>query len=174
MSSFTPRLTVPTANDPYYTRTAYGGLNPCIAGDPPAWTGSALANCVGYCTGRWYEILDINPGLCPYDAKYWWTYNDGYSRGSDPRLGAIICFTSSGAGHVAIVERVIDANTVVTSNSAYQQTIFYTQTLYRSNNWTWNSAYTFQGFIYLPGTVITSELITTFLKRRRMKGRKRI
>ena len=174
MSSFTPRLTVPSANDPYYTLTAYGGLNPCIPGDPPAWTGSALANCVGYTTGRWYEILGTNPGLCPYDAKYWYGYNDGYTRGSVPRLGAIICFTSAGQGHVAVVEEIHDANTIKTSNSAYQQSIFYTQTLLYSNNWTWNSNYTFQGFIYLPDSVLTNEMLTILFARRRRKERKKV
>lgn len=173
MNSFSPRLTVPANNDPYYTRPAYGGVNPCIPGNPQAWTGSVLANCVGYCWGRWWEIMDQNPGLCSNDAKYWWTYNDGYPRGSEPRLGAIICFTSSGQGHVAIVERVIDPDTIVTSNSAYNQTIFYTQTLRRVNGWTWNSAFTFQGFIYLPGNLITHELLAAFSKRRR-KGKRKL
>ena len=171
MSSFTPRTTVPANDDPHYTRIADGGLNPCIPGDPPAWTGSVLANCVGYCYGRWYEILGYDPNLYTGDAKYWWGHNSQYTHGSEPRLGAIICFTSSGQGHVAIVEKVIDANTIQTSNSAYHQTIYYNQTLTRSNNWTWNSAFTFQGFIYLPGNVITQELLATMFKRRR-KGRR--
>lgn len=173
MSSFTPRTTVPANDDPYYTMTSYGGLNPCIAGDPPAWTGSVLANCVGYCYGRWYEILGYDPNLYTGDAKYWWGHNSQYTHGSEPRLGAIICFTSSGQGHVAIVEKVIDANTIQTSNSAYHQTIYYNQILTRSNNWTWNSAFTFQGFIYLPGNVITPELLTAMF-RRRMKGKRRL
>ena len=165
---YVPRLTVPNNYDPHYTRITYGGLNPCIAGDPEAWTGSALANCVGYSTGRWYELLGYNPHLCPYDAKYWWSYNDGYSRGNVPQLGAIICFDSSNAGHVAVVEQIIDSNTIVTSNSAYHQTIFYTQTLYRSNNWTWNSSFTFQGFIYLPTEPIPQpDYIQYILKKHR-------
>ena len=97
MSSFTPRTTVPANDDPYYTMISYGGLNPCIAGDPAAWTGSVLANCVGYCYGRWYEILGYDPNLYTGDAKYWWGHNSQYTHGSEPRLGAIICFTSSAA-----------------------------------------------------------------------------
>ena len=176
MSSFTPRTTVPAIDDPHYTRTAYGGLNPCIPGIPEAWPGSVLANCVGYCWGRWWEILGTNPGLCPYDAKYWWSYNDGYNRGSEPRLGAIICFDVTGpGGHVAVVERIIDPDTIVTSNSAYQQTIYYNQTLRRANNWTWHSDFTFQGFIYLPGTVMTDELLSTIaLAIKRRKGKRRL
>jgi hypothetical protein len=173
MSSFTPRLTVPANNDPHYTRIASGGLNPCIPGIPEAWTGSVLANCVGYNYGRWYEILGRDPQLYTGDAKYWWSHNSQYVHGSEPRLGAIICFDSASQGHVAIVEQIIDANTIVTSNSAYQQTIFYTQTLRRANNWTWNSNFTFQGFIYLPSQPISRhELLAAIAIKRRKKGRR--
>ena len=170
MTNFRPRLTVPSNDDPNYTRPAYGGRNNCIPGSPEAWPGSVLANCVGEVHGRWWEILGHDPGLCPYDAKYFWTYNDGYNRGSEPKLGAIICFDAT-RGHVAVVERIIDADTIVTSNSAYQQTIWYTQTLRRANNWTWNSAFTFQGFIYLPGYVLTEQMLAAFAIRRK-KGKR--
>lgn len=173
MSSFTPRLTAPSANDPHYTMTSYGGLNPCIAGDPAAWTGSVLANCVGYNYGRWYELLGRDPHLYTGDAKYWWSHNSQYTHGSEPRLGAIICFSSAAQGHVAVVEQIIDHDTIVTSNSAYHSTIFYTQTLRRANNWVWNSNFTFQGFIYLPGSVSELELLAAIFKRRR-KGRRRL
>lgn len=173
MSSFTPRLTAPSANDPHYTMTSYGGLNPCIAGDPAAWTGSVLANCVGYNYGRWYEILGTDPNLYTGDAKYWWSHNSQYTHGSEPRLGAIICFSSAAQGHVAIVEEIIDHDTIVTSNSAYHSTIFYTQTLRRANNWVWNSNFTFQGFIYLPSVPIAHNILAAMFKRRR-KGKRRL
>lgn len=173
MSSFTPRFTVPSANDPYYTMTSYGGLNPCIAGDPAAWTGSVLANCVGYCYARWYEILLRDPHLYTGDAKYWWSHNSQYTHGSEPRLGAIICFSSAAQGHVAVVEQIIDHDTIVTSNSAYHSTIFYTQTLRRANNWVWNSNFTFQGFIYLPSVPIPHNILAAIFKRRR-KGKRRL
>lgn len=171
--AYTPRLTVPNQYDIHYTQTAYGGLNPCIAGDPLYYTGSVLANCVGYCWGRWWELLNTNPHLCSYDAKYWWGYNDGYSRGSEPQLGAIICFWSANAGHVAVVEEIIDADTIRTSNSAYHETIFYTQVLRRSNNWVWNNNFTFQGFIYLPTQPIPPQpldngRLACILKKRRI------
>lgn len=173
MSNFTPRFTVPSANDPHYTMTSYGGLNPCIPGDPAAWTGSVLANCVGYCWGRWWEILGENPHLYTGDAKYWWSHNNQYVHGSEPKLGAIICFSSAAQGHVAIVEQIIDHDTIVTSNSAYHSTIFYTQTLRRANNWVWNSNFTFQGFIYLPSQPISMhETLAALLIRRRKKGRR--
>lgn len=167
--SFTPRDTVPSPFDQHWIQTSYGGLNPCIAGNPLYATGSVLANCVGYCWGRWWEILDRNPHLCTNDAKYWWSFNDGYARGSEPRLGAIICFDSASQGHVAVVEKIIDADTIQTSNSAYQQTIYYNQTLTRNNGWSWNSNFTFQGFIYLPNDVQPQpEYIYYILKKHRL------
>lgn len=172
MSSYVPRFTAPTSNDPHYTMTSYGGLNPCIAGSPAAWTGSVLANCVGYNYGRWYEILGYDPNLYTGDAKYWWTHNSQYKHGSEPKLGAIICFSSAAQGHVAVVEEIIDHDTIVTSNSAYNSTIFYTQTLRRANNWTWHSNFTFQGFIYLPGTIQNNVLAAMFKRRR--KGKRRL
>lgn len=74
-----------------------------------------------------------------------------------PALGAVICFedTSGGDGHVAIVEQINnDGESIVTSNSAWGGGYFYTQTLYRSNNYCWTGSndhfYQTQGFIYNP------------------------
>ena len=68
-----------------------------------------------------------------------------------PRLGAIACWDggSDGAGHVAVVEEIIDAstNTYKISNSAYNSYYFQYQTV--TNN-VFQSNYTFQGFIYCP------------------------
>lgn len=67
--------------------------------------------------------------------------------------GAVICFDRPGAsGHVAIVEVIGSENGrdyIITSNSAWQSTYFYTQRLYRDENYSWG-AYNFQGFIYNP------------------------
>lgn len=66
--------------------------------------------------------------------------------------GAVICFERSGAsGHVAIVEEMGYSGNrkyIVTSNSAWNSTYFYMQTLYEDEGYTWNSDYHFQGFIY--------------------------
>lgn len=164
---FVPRLVVPDPTDPHWIRRVNGGLNPCIAGSPQYSTGSVLANCVGYCYGRWYEIMDKDPQLCINSAYLWWSYNDGYERGQEPRVGCIMCYTSAGEGHVSIVEKISDnGNAVLTSNSAYEQTTFYTQTVYRSNNWTWNSSFTFQGCIYLPA-IYDPNVFLAILKKKR-------
>ena len=58
--AYVPQLTIPSQDDPYYIRKAYGGYSPCVQGKPEWFTGSALANCVGYCWGR-SAYLEQNP-----------------------------------------------------------------------------------------------------------------
>ena len=94
-----------------------------------------------------------------WSGGYWWANVDTtvYQVGQTPQLGAVICFedTSGGDGHVAIVEQINNGGeSIVTSNSAWGGTYFYTQTLYRSNNYCWggdnDDRYQTQGFIYNP------------------------
>lgn len=131
-------------------------------GNPYYATGYGMPNCTAYAWGRAWELLDPNgtgsnkpdpyelPGY--WDAGIWWTKVDRsvYETGQTPKLGAIACFSHNGggAGHVSVVE-VINNGSIITSNSAYGGTYFYTQTLYESNNYNWGN-YTFQGFIYIP------------------------
>lgn len=131
-------------------------------GNPYYATGFGMPNCTAYAWGRFWEVGDpTNTGVNkpdPYDlpgywdAGLWWTKVDRtvYQTGSLPQLGAVICFERPGAaGHVAIVEVINNDGTIVTSNSAYGGTYFYTQTLSASNNYAWGN-YIFQGFIYNP------------------------
>lgn len=151
--AYTPRL------DDNGIRTSihwYSNQNPYYA------TGYGMPNCTAYAWGRFWEIGDPNnaginkpdpyqlPGY--WDGGVWWNHVDRnvYQTGSTPKLGAVICFERPGyAGHVAIVEQINNDGTIVTSNSAYGGTYFYTQTLSASNNYAWGS-YVFQGFIYNP------------------------
>lgn len=58
---------------------------------------------------------------------------------------------ADGAGHVAIVEKVLDdGKTVITSESNYGSTRWYSKT--RTYPYNLGGSYTFQGFIYLPIT----------------------
>lgn len=125
--------------------------------------GYGMPNCTCYAWGRFWEIGDpLNqhihkPTHLPTsDGGQWWDQavaSGYYQTGQTPRLGAVICFERTGAsGHVAIVEEIgtiNGRNVIVTSNSAWQSTFFYTQTLYEDENYSWGS-YTFQGFIYNP------------------------
>lgn len=122
-----------------------------------------MPNCTCYAWGRFWEIGDplsqhINKpvNLPTSDGGQWWgqaVASGYYQIGQTPQLGAVICFDRPGeSGHVAIVEEIGQINgrdIIVTSNSAWQSTFFYTQTLYADQNYGWSS-YNFQGFIYNP------------------------
>ena len=79
--------------------------------------------------------------------------------GQSPRPGACMVWQkgktltgSDGAGHVAIVERVISENEVYTSESGYGTRAFWNQTRKKGNdvNWGASADYKFLGFIYNP------------------------
>lgn len=145
--AYTARLTAPSTSNKYY-----------YASNPFYQSGYGMPNCTCYAWGRFYEVLGSRPALSLGDAEDWYNHADGYERGQTPKLGAIICWSrgtvgddSDGAGHVAIVEQILDNGNIVTSNSAWNSTNFYLQTLTPASNYHWNDAYTFQGFIYNPG-----------------------
>ena len=146
---FVRRTTAPSSTNKFYIKTTYGGYNRCIVINRS--TGSVLPNCVGYAWGRFCEEQHIfNCNLSRGNAENWYpNTSDGYSRGSTPKLGAVICWHSTrSGGHVAIVEKINDDGTILTSNSAYNGSRFYMKTLSPSNNYYMGRAYTFQGFIY--------------------------
>ena len=148
--SYNPRLTEPSSNDLNWIHTSKGGKNSCIL-----ITGnSVLPNCVGYAWGRFMEVLGSTPKLARTNAENWYNYNDGYERGQEPKLGAVICFakgqagvSSDGAGHVAIVEQINSDGSIVTSNSDYGGRRFFTRIFTKPYSM---RGYTFQGFIYNP------------------------
>ena len=153
--AYTPRTTAPSATDKHWIKTTYGGLNECIL--MSASTGSVLSNCVGYAWGRAYEILGERPKLSKSNAEDWYGNTaDGYERGQTPRAGSIICWrrgrlwdSSDGAGHVAVVEAVYPDGAILTSNSNYKGTRFYTKRIAPPYN-PYGGTYALQGFIYLP------------------------
>ena len=63
--------------------------------------------------------------------------------GSTPKLGSIICWSKGnsslggdGAGHVEVVEDIIDEHTIRVSGSSYGGQAFYTATrTYNNGNW---------------------------------------
>lgn len=121
--------------------------------------GYGLPNCTCYAWGRWWEESDPErtytnpPRLSTGNAEDWYGYTaDGYQRGQEPQLGAVICFADgpfSGDGHVAIVEQINSDGSIITSNSAYGGSYFYTQRL-TPPNYLPAAGYVFQGFIYNP------------------------
>lgn len=152
MAEYKPRLSAPSATNKNYLHYSKGGYNYCIH----IKNGSCLPNCVGYAWGRWREILGKKHNLSTANAENWWGHtSDGYKRGQTPKLGAVMCWrkgkagnSADGAGHVAVVEKINADGSVTYSNSNYSGTRFYTNTL--KPPYKLGSAYTFQGFIYLP------------------------
>lgn len=157
MSKFRPRTTPPDPSDLRWISddARFGGYNRCMIINDA--TGLVIPNCTGYVHGRWMEESGINE--CPLSvsnaANYYGYTADGMPRGSEPQLGAVICFSTGQGGqpgHVAIVEEIIDADTIVTSDSNYGHEYFVMRTRYRSLGWNfWSgSDLVFQGFIYNP------------------------
>lgn len=149
-------------NNKYYIRQANGGYNGAIQGSPVDPSANVLANCVGYANGRFNEI--IGAGRCKYQlvcnaenfierAKAL-----GLKVSSKPVVGGIMVWQkgatlqgSDGAGHVAIVEKIIDKNTIYTSESAWSGKAFFNATRSNSNGrWGMASGYKFRGCIVNP------------------------
>lgn len=170
MINFTKRLTRPTASNKEYITAKYkGGWSQCIQGSPTDKTCDVLANCVGYACGRFNEIyneikgttgmkypaLNCNAENFIERAK---SYYPELQFSEIPAPGAIIVWrkgkagvSSDGAGHVAVVEEVIDDNTIITSESAYAGSAFYVSTRKNDNGrWGLNSSYAFRYFILNP------------------------
>ena len=167
--NFFVRTTKPNGNK-NFIRRADGGWNTCIKGYPTDAGANVLANCVGYASGRFNEIINEARGTtgCPYTTLNCNAENfierakaAGLKTGSTPRVGAIGCAMKGstlsggdGAGHVWIVEKVNSANSTYTSESGYGSTAFWNQTRNNSNGrWGLGSGYTFRAYIYLPDDV---------------------
>ena len=162
------RLKEPS-NNKYYIRTVTGGLNGAVEGYPVVKGANVLANCVGFCNGRFAESQndpDLKGIYLPF--KYQLVCNaenfiesakaQGLKISSTPTLGGIMVWQkgatlkgSDGAGHVAFVEEVIDEDTIMTSESGYNAFAF--KTVKRTNkNGRWGQAegYKFRGCIINP------------------------
>lgn len=151
---FKPRLSAPSITNKYWLMTSHGGLNVGIPGNKGH--GSTLSNCTSYAWGRFLEIMhdydkSAKNKIQMFNAGQWYSSsNDGYARGKTPQLGAVLCMGEPGAaGHVAIVEKINDDGSIVTSESGWNNaSVFWTSTRYPPNYC--RSPYYFQGFIYNP------------------------
>lgn len=141
--SYTPRLTAPDPTDLRYIKTTYGGYNRAKAINTT--TGLTMPNCTGYVHGRAMEILGtyVDPGFSIRDAYTYYGYTqDGFERTYEPQLGGILCFATKpqyrgpSPGHVCVVEEIIDADTIRTSDSNWGGEYF--ETPIRRRSWGWN------------------------------------
>lgn len=159
--AFKPRLTKPEAGNKYYNTKGNGGYSDAIKGKPTDAGCDVLSNCVGYAYGRFNEIGGY--GCCKYlrptNAENFIQYKGNLEVGQTPKLGACMVWRkgaslngSDGAGHVAIVEKIVSDTQIVTSESGWNSsTPFWTKTRNKGNgNWGAGSGYTFLGFIYNP------------------------
>lgn len=162
------RTTCPK-NNKYYIRTVTGGLNGAVAGDPTQKYANVLDNCVGYANGRFNEIWN-DPDLkgivksfhvqlvCNAENFIESAKKQGLKVSSTPVVGGIMVWQrgatlsgSDGAGHVAVVERVYNDGTIMTSESGWASWAFKTVRRDNSNGrWGQNSAYKFRGCIINP------------------------
>lgn len=156
-------------NNKYYIRTVTGGLNGAVAGEPTQRYANVLDNCVGYANGRFNEIWN-DPDLkgivkafhvqltCNAENFIESAKRQGLKISSTPVVGGIMVWQkggtlsgNDGAGHVAVVERVYDDGTILTSESGWASWAFKTVRRDNSNGrWGQNSLYKFRGCIINP------------------------
>ena len=160
-----------TSNLEFRTSRYAGGWSQCIQGEPTDSACDVLANCVGYACGRFNEIYNEITGNIGMRYPQLNCNAENFIRrarevypdliiSSTPVPGSIIVWEGKGslAGHVAVVEDVIDLNTIKTSESAYGGSAFYVSTRTNDNGrWGMNSNYSLNGFILNP--VVTSYVI---------------
>ena len=151
-NKFVARTTKPGAGNKYYIKKANGGYSDAIEGSPKDKDCNVLANCVGYAYGRFNEIgaWGSCKYLSPVNAKDFMKYKGSLATGTTPKLGACMVWQDSSYGHVAIVEKVISNTEVLTSESAWGSSAFYTKTRTKGSNGNWGYGGTFLGFIYNP------------------------
>lgn len=169
MEPFTMMTSKPR-NSKYYIRKVNGGLNGAVQGSPTDPEANVLANCVGYANGRFNQIIN-DPYLQGIEIafKYQLVSNAenfiehakdyGLKISDKPTLGGIMVWQkgatlqpSDGAGHVAIVEKIIDENTILTSESGYNaKQPFWNQTrTCKDGRWGEGTTATFRGCIVNP------------------------
>lgn len=158
-SKFVPRLTKPEKGNKYYIRKAQGGYSDAIQGNPKDKDCNVLSNCVGYAYGRFNEIGGWGKCkyLSPVNAENFMQYKGNLETGMTPKLGACMVWqkgatlkASDGAGHVAIVEKIISDTEIVISESAWGGKAFYTTTRKKGNGDWGETGKKFLGFIYNP------------------------
>ena len=187
LKTFKPRLTRPESGNKFYITISNGGYSSAIVGNPTDKWCNVLANCVGYAFGRMNEIAqNIKMTiLAPRNAERFYdiALEQGLVVSQTPMIGACAVWQKGptrdpegkdGAGHVAVVEQVINDGEVITSESGYNcKTIWWTQTrkVGADKNWGMGPDYKFLGFILNPaidantriddgsGTIDTSYLI---------------
>lgn len=145
----------------YYITKSFGGWSPCIQGNTRyglrPFEGSVLPNCVGYSVARFNS-------LCQEDSCRWLGnrnaselyalgISQGLKGGSEPVVGGLIVWSNSSAGHCAIIEQIINKDTVLTSESGwnYAAKPIIREIIRKRVNGAWECpGYKFVGIVYPP------------------------
>lgn len=155
------RTSKPGAGNKFFITTGAGGYSHCIVGKPTDSQCNVLSNCVGYACGRFNEIIGSMkyPYLnCNAENFIERAKSAGLQVVNYPTLGGIMVWQkgdtlsgNDGAGHVAVVERIDNANQVYTSESGYGGSAFW-NSIRNNNNGRWGlgSGYSFRGCIVNP------------------------
>lgn len=153
----------------YYIRRVTGGLNGAVAGYPMQKYADVLDNCVGGANGRFNEIIN-DPELKGIEKPFKYQLvcdaedfiesakKQGLKISQTPVEGGIMVWRkgatlspSDGAGHVAVVERVYDDGSILTSESGWASWAWKTVRRDNSNGrWGQNENYTFRGCVINP------------------------
>ncbi len=174
---FYPRFTCPTQDEDWYKDSNWQKYN-AFGTYYGIWrhNGVGGGNCTAYAWGRFWEALDKGlkkdqdlkamcvdetgiptnrPSLSTFNAGGWFANTaDGYARGQEPELGAVMVWKNSGAGHVAVVEQIFykpgtdEIEKIKFSNSGWGWSDIFRVEEGSAPNWGRGSGYRFQGFIY--------------------------
>ena len=156
-------------NNKCYIRQVSGGLNGAVQGYPTIAGANVLCNCVGFANGRYNEIIN-DPELKGIEKpfKYQLVCNAenfierakayGLKVSKVPVVGGIMVWQKGatlsggdGAGHVAVVEKIVNSNKIYTSESGYGNYAFkYLERTNSNGRWGMGSAYKFRGCIINP------------------------
>lgn len=158
---FKMRTELPEYGNKFYNNGNAGGWSWCITGSPRCDGRNVLANCVGYACGRFNEIIGEMryPDFCCNAENFIEVAKRlGLEISDKPEVGGIMVWQrgatlgeDDGAGHVAIVERVDNANQIYTSESGWGGPTFTNITRTNDNGrWGMNSNYKFRGCIINP------------------------
>jgi surface antigen len=151
--NYEPRLTAPNSSISYYSSK----LNTYFQ------TGYGMPNCVAYAYGRIYEMNGEKPLITRGSAGDWYYINKSngyYDYGSEPKLGAVACWSN----HVAIVEAISDDGAVTVSESHWGGTYFDVKTY---TNMYSHYGQTFYGYIYTYNNGVTKELENKLLNAKK-------
>ena len=160
-----PMTSLPEKGNKFYNTTSVGGWSWCIQGKPAQSGMNVYDNCVGHSCGRFNQVYSECTGYqgmkypqlnCNAEDFYTRAPKIGLKVQKEPTLGGIMVWLGKGklAGHVANVEKIYNADKVMTSESGYNHFAFKNFDRSRGSNGNWGvdaKNYTYLGCIVNPG-----------------------